>query len=153
MEEVRTLKALKGDTPFSTMLMMMDAGGLSQWVWAYIDACSRWGVFHCDVDYCLLARPVDSSTHIDALNALADIEWEKDLPLWQFAHKKDAWHVIFAAGDIKKIFELALPPLPKLIWQRNGRNPVKVHNFQQIKEQIYAIRTKDTKDTTINPDC
>jgi len=129
--------------PWSTYLIMMDEAGMNEWVWAYIDVCSRHGVFHADGEGILLARPVNSTIPIEWLNELADL---RDEPHSHFspelASQHDAWHVIFAAGEMSQFFELAPYPLPKVVWQRDGRPTTKIYNFDQLKGRIHAKRTQ-----------
>tara|TARA_R110000868_G_scaffold124963_1_gene330193 strand:+ start:297 stop:665 length:369 start_codon:yes stop_codon:yes gene_type:complete len=119
--------------------MMADLG-IEQWIWHFIDACSRHGVFHCDAFKILLIRPVNSMIGIDDLNSLVDLDGITYPP--EVANNHDAWHIIYAAGDIDGFFELAPYPLPKLIWQRDGRTPARIYNFNKLKERIYAKRTR-----------
>lgn len=128
-------------SPFGDFLAYMAENNIADWVWPYMEICSRLGVCHSDPSAFILARPVDSSVPIDRLNALADID-----PKTGLTPAPDAWHILYASGDIRNFFPLATYELPKLIWQRNGGERVRILNYQTVKDRIHGrIQTKSTK--------
>ena len=129
------------NNPMAVFLWMMAEAGLGEWIWAFVHACSRHGVFHCDTKKCVLARPVNSSLPIDDLNSLVDLDGVTHPP--EVAGEHDAWLVMFAAGDMSGFFELAPYELPSLLWQRDGRTPARIYNFSKFKNRIHVL-TKNT---------
>lgn len=129
--------------PFGAFLATMSAIGAAEWVWPYIEACSRHGVFCADENRCILARPVNSTIPIDHLNALWDLDPEH-VPDRQLANAHDAWLVMFAAGGpLGGFFGLATRELPFLLWQRDGGAP-RLYPFNCVKERIHGRKTKST---------
>lgn len=120
-------------SPFGDFLDYMAAKGMPEWTWTFIEMCSRLGVCHAEPGCFILARPVDSSLPIDTLNSFGDVDPETGLTPWP-----DAWHILYASGDIHKFFRLAPFELPKLIWQRDGEGPARIYNFKRTKDRIHG---------------
>jgi len=133
--------------PFGDFLAFMSQQGVSEWVWPLIEACARHGVFHSDSSRCILARPVNSAIPIDTLNALGDLD-PATFPDRQLANRHDAWLIVFAGSadpdTLAAFFTLAPYDLPFLIWQRNGRDPVKRYPFNQVRKRIHGREATET---------
>jgi len=125
--------------PLQDYLDYCDGVGAPDWVWAYIEACScNGGVFHAGPDMCMVARPVVSSIPVDMLNELADISptHPRHEEFQGLTEAPDAWHILYASGDIRRFFELDTLNLPKVIWQRDGQGDGKIYDFQTIKSRV-----------------
>ena len=120
----------------------------AEWIFPIIDICSRYGVFCADETRCMVARPVDSRIPIDVLNKFEDISPAADYLLTM---EPDAWHIIYASGDIGNFFALAPYELPKLIWQRDGIGTARIYNYQRIKEKVMASSPKVSKPPKPDP--
>lgn len=137
-----TLPTGWGDAPFGDFLAFMAHSGASDWVWHYLEACARVGVVHAEPGSFLLARPVNSRLPIDDLNALMDLSPEH-YPDRSLAEDHDAWMILYASGDILRFFRLAPYPLQHLLWQRDGRAPVRIYDFQKMKDRIHGKQTEE----------
>ena len=130
-------------TPFGNFL---DAfADYSHWVWPAVAICSTHGFFSADKNRCILARPVNSRVPINDLACYADLEMEYRIPAecgGGLTSDHDAWHIIYASGDLRSFFELAPYDLPKLIWQRDCKGPARIYNFSTIKRRIHHDRIK-----------
>jgi hypothetical protein len=128
-------------SPFGDFLAHMAEMGAGEWVWPVMDICSRYGVFCADERRCMVARPVDSSFPIGVLNDFRDLEPDGDYLLTM---EPDAWHIVYASGDIRNFFDLAPYELPKLIWQRNGEGQARIYDYQRTKKKVMASQPKIT---------
>lgn len=127
--------------PFGAFLNEMARLGSGEATWAVIEVCSRLGVFHADEFKCLAARPVNSAIPIEDLNALADLDPEhpRFRDYQELTNTPDAWHILYASGDILGFFDLATHELPKLIWQRNGTGGARIYDYQTIKRRVQHV--------------
>lgn len=136
-------------TPFGNFLdFYHDVGG--NWLWMAIEVASREGVFHSDPLCCIVARPVNSRVPIADLNIFADREPEYQIPRAYEGEETglpsahDAWHIIYASGDIRRFFQLATHDLPKLIWQRDNEPLPRIYDYARTKRLIHhGLETSD----------
>jgi hypothetical protein len=119
-------------SPFGNFLAYMAEKDSSDWVWAVIDICSRYGGFYADETRCLIARPVDSRRSIDDLNGFFDLD---DVDTMEV----DAWFILYASGDLGAFFELAPYDLPRLVWQRDGIGNARVYDYNKFKSKIMSM--------------
>lgn len=112
---------------------------VGDWIFPIIDICSRYGVFCADDTRCMVARPVDSRIPVEILNVFGDIDPAGDYLLTM---EPDAWHIIYASGDIGNFFSLAPYELPKLIWQRDGEGRARIYDYQRTKRKVMASTPK-----------
>jgi|TARA_R110000764_G_scaffold16146_10_gene45379 hypothetical protein len=121
---------------FGDMLQFYAYHEITDWIWHHIDACARHGLVHSDKDTFMMARPVDSSIPVDDLNALLDLSSTDQKS--ELTSKHDAWHIVYASGGLTKFFDKAPYPLPKVMWQRDGSGPARIHSFNNIKKRIHG---------------
>lgn len=124
------------DCPFTDFLAFMAEAGSSKWVWSYVEMCGRLGMLHSEPTRFLLARPVNSAIPIDDLNCLADLD-PKRYPDRELTQAHDAWHIVYASGDIGHFFDLAPYELPKIIWQRTGSGEARILDYQKVKNKVH----------------
>lgn len=121
-------------TPFGDFLAFFAERGESERIWTFIDACSRKGVFHSEAAFCIVAMPVNE----------AEIR-SKNPGLTKPA---DAWHIVYASGDIHDFFKLAPYELPKLMWSRDGEVRIRTYDYQRVKNLVHKHHGRITKSTT-----
>jgi hypothetical protein len=110
-------------TPFGDMLAFY---GASEWIWRYMEICAKEGILYSDPTTFIMARPVDSSVDIEILNTLQDVENQG---------LTDAWYILYASGNLSHFLDKAPFHLPKIMWQRNGKGPAKIHLLTTLQQQ------------------
>lgn len=117
----------------------MNASGAPEWVWSFIEMCSRFGVCYSSPDNTLLARPVNSAIPEADLAAFNDLDPNHALASSGLTEDYDTWHILYASGDPSFFFELCPYELPKLSWHRNkGTDRIKTYDFQRIKARFHG---------------
>jgi len=125
--------------PFQNFLEHMSASGAPEWVWSFIEMCSRFGVCYSSPDNTLLARPVNSAIPEADLAAFNDLDPNHALASSGLTEDYDTWHILYASGDPSFFFELCPYELPKLSWHRNkGTDRIKTYDFQRIKARFHG---------------
>ena len=123
-------------SPFGEMLNFYAEQSATDSIWPYMEVCGRTGLLYSDATTFIMARPVDSSLPIEDLNSLRDT-----LPDYKTSGLTDAWHIIYASGDISQFVDKAPYPLPNVMWQRNGGSSVKIFSFNKLKKRTHGIKT------------
>ena len=90
---------------------------------------------------------MNSSIPIEDLANLSDLD-PSCYPNRELTADHDAWHIVYASGGIEHFFDLAPYDLPNLIWQRDGKEEARIHNYEKIKLKIHhGKRTKSSTGT------
>jgi hypothetical protein len=117
----------------------MNESGCPEWVWSFIEMCSRFGVFYSSPENTILARPVNSAISEADLAAFNDLDPNHALASSGLTEDYDTWHILFANGQPSFFFELCPYELPKLSWHRNkGSDRLKTYDFQRIKARFHG---------------
>ncbi len=134
-------------SPFGDFLAYMSDVGASDWVWTYIEMCSRFGIFYSTPSEILMARPIHSSTsEEDALlfNDL-DPEHHEYARCSALTHKLDSWHIIYASGSPASFFKLCPYELPFVSWHRNkGSKRLRTYSFNTLRTRFHGVKTPST---------
>lgn len=130
------------DCPFQQFLQHMTDTGSSEWVWSYVEMCSRFGVFHSSPTATLLARPVNSAIGEADLSQFNDLDPDHELASSGLTAAHDTWHILYGHGDPSFFFSLCPYPLESVSWHRNkGSDRLRTHNFQRLQAR-YGIKTQ-----------
>ena len=125
--------------PFESFLYHMRESQGDRWTWAFIEMCSRFGVFHSSPENCILARPVNSKLDEDDLLAFNDLDPNHELASSGLTSQHDTWHILYASGDPSFFFDLCPYELGYVSWHRNkGDERLKLYDFQTVKRRIYG---------------
>ena len=116
---------------FGDMLDMFARHGAAETIWPYMEACGRYGVLYSDTDNYIMARPVDSSLPIDDLDTLADLQHG-----YQSSGLTDAWYILYGSGNMSLFLEKMPFPLPKVMWKRDGKGPVKTYSLSNLTRHL-----------------
>ena len=130
--------------PFEDFLNHMNNSESEKWTWAFIEMCSRFGVFHSSPEGVVLARPVNSEIPEEDLMAFNDLDPDHELASTGLTGKHDTWHVLYASGDPSSFFDLCPYELKFISWHRNkGTKNLKRTNFKRLKQRFHGKhRTK-----------
>ena len=121
--------------PFGDMLNFYDSVSCGHAIWPLMEVCARRGVLFSSPEAFIMARPVNSTIpELDIIN-LKDLH--PDYQNIGLTDAYDAWHVIYASGDLRHFFDKATHPLPFVLWQRNGVGKLKRYSFNKIKQKIH----------------
>lgn len=130
---------LLGDSPFGDMLNFYASTNGGYAIWPLMEVCGRKGALFSSPDAFIMGRPVNSTLPDEDIVNLKDLHPEyEDIGLTD-AH--DAWHVIYASGDLRHFFDKAPYPLPYVLWQRDGVGKLRRYKFNTIKRKIHGQHT------------
>ena len=126
-------------SPFDDFMDHMSACEGADWIWSYVEVCSRFGVFYSDPGAIMLARPVNSAISEEDLRAFNDLDPESDVGSLGLTKHHDTWHILYASGTPALFYSLCPYELEKVSFHRNkGNDKLKTYNFKNFKRRIYG---------------
>ena len=123
--------------PFEGFLQHMSDCEGAEWIWTFVEVCSRFGVYHSGPNGVILARPVNSAISEEDLAAFNDLDPETEVGSSGLTNHPDTWHILYASGTPALFYSLCPYELENISWHRNkGSDKLKTYNFQNIKRRL-----------------
>jgi hypothetical protein len=125
--------------PFQEFMQhMVDSDG-PEWVWTFVEVCSRFGVYYSGPDGIMLARPVNSAIPQDDLNAFNDLDPGTEIGTSDLTKHPDTWHILYGSGSPALFYSLCPYELENVSFHRNkGNGKLKTYNFKNFKRRIHG---------------
>lgn len=115
--------------------MNYSVGKAHEYFGEYFDFWLKWysenGTMYIDDDLCIFAL---MTTRAEIENANGDNKYNF------VVDKPDTWYVHYAAGDMKRIFEICPCDLQWAAFERNDNNKLKFYKLDKIRRRINGRR-------------
>lgn len=119
-------------TPLGRLLLFYEGLGASELIWPILEHCGDHGIVLLTPEVALVARPARRDWPED--------RWA-DLTYSELPENADAWHIFYAAGNMKRMEKAAPYRLPWVAFHRRGGS-IRIYSLDRLTNGLEAKRTR-----------